>query len=108
MSEFREIEDVQDQCYHLELKQPLTSKQQILVTDASFQATGCTVVTEDGPNQCLPQHAKHVLQELVPKHLLPHKKVYVRLKFHSSLFGIQRCPSYFSRALETVVNSTYS
>ena len=51
MKEFREINEALDRCCQLSLRQPLPGKQLILMTDASFQATGYAVLIEDDPNQ---------------------------------------------------------
>ena len=51
MKEFREINEALDRCCQLALRQPLPGKQLVLVTDASFQAAGYTVLIEDDPNQ---------------------------------------------------------
>ena len=51
MKEFREINDALDRCCQLALRQPLPGKQQVLMTDASFQAAGYAVLIEDDPNQ---------------------------------------------------------
>ena len=51
MNEFREIIDVLDKCCQLALRQPLSEKN--LMGDASLQAAGYAVLTEDDPNQKL-------------------------------------------------------
>ena len=51
MKEFREINEAQDRCCQLALRQPLPGKQLVLMTDASFQAAGYAVLIEDDPNQ---------------------------------------------------------
>ena len=51
MKEFREINEALDRCCQLALRQLIPGKQLVLVTDASFQAAGYTVLTEDDPNQ---------------------------------------------------------
>ena len=51
MKEFREINEALDRCWQLALRQPLTGKQLVLMTDASFQAAGYAVLIEDDPNQ---------------------------------------------------------
>ena len=51
MKEFREINEPLDRCCQLALRQPLPSKQLVLMTDASFQAAGYAVLIEDDPNQ---------------------------------------------------------
>ena len=51
MEEFREINEALDRCCQLVLRQPLPCKQQVLMTDASFQAAGYEVLIEDDPNQ---------------------------------------------------------
>ena len=51
MKEFREINEALDRCRQLALRQPLTGKQLVLMTDASFQAAGYAVLIEDDPNQ---------------------------------------------------------
>ena len=65
----------------LELIQPLPDKQIILMTDASFQAAGYTVLIEDDPNQNSHQRAKPMLQwHTVPEYLLPCKKMSIYAK----------------------------
>ena len=51
MREFREINETLDRCCQLALRQPLPSKQLVLMIDASFQAAGYAVLIEDDPNQ---------------------------------------------------------
>ena len=51
MKEFREINEALDRCCQLALRQPLTGKQLVLMTDASFQAAGYAVLIEDDPNK---------------------------------------------------------
>ena len=51
MKQFREINEILDRCCQLALRQPLPGKQLVLMTDASFQAAGYTVLIEDDPNQ---------------------------------------------------------
>ena len=51
MKDFREINEALDRCCQLALRQPLPGKQLVLMTDASFQATGYAVLIEDDPNQ---------------------------------------------------------
>ena len=51
MKEFRETNEALDRCCQLALRQPLPCKQLVLMTDASFQAAGYTIVIEDDPNQ---------------------------------------------------------
>ena len=51
MKEFREINEALDRCCQLALRLPLPCKQLVLMTDASFQAAGYAVLTEDDPNQ---------------------------------------------------------
>ena len=51
MKEFKEINEALDRCCHLALRQPLPGKQLVLKPDASFQAAGYAVLTEDDPNQ---------------------------------------------------------
>ena len=43
--------EVLDRCRQLALRQPFPGKQLILMTDVSFQTTGCAVLIEDDPNQ---------------------------------------------------------
>ena len=50
MNDFREVNDVFDKFCQLELRQPLPDKQRFLWTDASFQAAGYAVLTEDDRN----------------------------------------------------------
>ena len=47
----REINEALDRCCQLALRQPLPGKQLVVMTDASFQAAGYAVLTEDDPNQ---------------------------------------------------------
>ena len=51
MKAFKEINEALDRCCQLALRQPLTGKQLVLMTDASFQAAGYAVLLEDDPNQ---------------------------------------------------------
>ena len=51
IQQFNEINRDLDKCSQLALKQPLPNKQLVLMTDASFTAAGCTILTEDDPNQ---------------------------------------------------------
>ena len=51
MKEFREINETLDRCCQLALRQLIPRKQLVLMTDASFQAAGFAVLTEDDPNQ---------------------------------------------------------
>ena len=51
MKEFREINEALGRCCQLALHQPLPGKQLVSLTDASFQAAGYAVLTEDDPNQ---------------------------------------------------------
>ena len=51
MKEFRERNNVLDNCSQLALKQPILDKWLILMTDARFQVAGYAVLTEDDPNQ---------------------------------------------------------
>ena len=51
MKEFKEINEALDRCCQLALRQPLLGKQLVLMTDASFQAAGYSVLIEDDPNQ---------------------------------------------------------
>ena len=51
MKDFREINEALERCCQLELRQALPGKQLVLITDASFQAAGYAVLTEDDPNQ---------------------------------------------------------
>ena len=51
MKEFREINEALDRRCQMALRQPLPGKQIVLMTDASFQAAGYTVLIEDDPNQ---------------------------------------------------------
>ena len=51
MKEFREINEALDRCCQLALRQPLPGKQLVLMTDASFQAAGYSVLIEDDQNQ---------------------------------------------------------
>ena len=51
MKEFRKINEALDRSRQLALRQPLPRKQLVLITDASFQAAGYAVLTEDDPNQ---------------------------------------------------------
>ena len=48
---FREINEALDRCCQLALRQPSPGNQKVLLTDASFQAAGYAVLTEDDPNQ---------------------------------------------------------
>ena len=51
VEQFNEINRHLDKCSQLALKQPLPNKQLVLMTDASFTATGYAILTEDDPNQ---------------------------------------------------------
>ena len=56
MNEFRELmntknKDVLDKCCQLAFGQPLPDKKLIPMTDASFQAAGYAVLTEDDTNK---------------------------------------------------------
>ena len=51
MKEFKELNEAVDRCCQLALRQPLPGKHFVLMTDASFQAAGYAVFTEDDPNQ---------------------------------------------------------
>ena len=51
MKEFTEINEALDRCCLLALRQPLSDKQLVLMTDASFQAASYAVLIEDDPNQ---------------------------------------------------------
>ena len=51
MKEFREINEALDRCCQLALRQPLPSKQLVLMTDSSFHTAGYAVLIEDDPNQ---------------------------------------------------------
>ena len=51
IEQFNEINQDLDRCSQLEIKQPLPNKQLVLMTDASFTATGYAILTEDDPNQ---------------------------------------------------------
>ena len=51
MKEFREINEALGRCCQLALRKPLTGKQLVLMTDASFQAAGYAVLIEDDSNQ---------------------------------------------------------
>ena len=51
MKEFRERNGALDRCCQLALRQPLPGKQLVLMADASFQAAGYAVLSEDDPNQ---------------------------------------------------------
>ena len=51
MKEFRKINEALDRCCQLALRQPLPGEQLVLMTDASFQAAGYAVLTEDDPNE---------------------------------------------------------
>ena len=62
MSETRSILDVIGKCCQLALRQPLSDKQLILLTEISFHAAGYAVLTEDDANQKLRQHTKPMPQ----------------------------------------------
>ena len=51
MKESREIKEALDSCCQLALRQPLPGQQLVIMTDASSQAAGYAVLTEDDPNQ---------------------------------------------------------
>ena len=51
MKDFREINEALERCCQLALRQPLPGTQLVLMTDASFQASGYAVLMEDDPNQ---------------------------------------------------------
>ena len=51
MQTFHKLNASLDNCCKLALKQPLKDKQMVLMTDASFTATGYALMTEDDPNQ---------------------------------------------------------
>ena len=51
IEQFNEINKDLDRCSQLALKQPLLNQQLVLLTDASFTATGYAILTEDDPNQ---------------------------------------------------------
>ena len=51
MEQFREINEALDRCCQLALRQPVSGKQLVLMADASFQAAGYAVLTEDDLNQ---------------------------------------------------------
>ena len=51
IKQFNEINSNFDKCSQLALKQPLPNKQRVLMTDASFTATGYAILTEDDPTQ---------------------------------------------------------
>ena len=51
MKQFREIKEALDRCYLLALRQPLPSKQLVVMTDASFHVAGFAVLKEYDPNQ---------------------------------------------------------
>ena len=51
VEQFNESNRDLDKFSHLALKQPLPSKQLVLITDASFTAAEFTILTEDNSNQ---------------------------------------------------------
>ena len=51
VQQFNEINRELDKCSQLALKQQLSNKQLVLMTDASFTAAGYAILTEDDPNQ---------------------------------------------------------
>ena len=51
MKDFREIIEALDRCCQLALNQPLPDEQLVLMTNASFQATGYAVLIQNIPNQ---------------------------------------------------------
>ena len=51
IEQFNEINRDLDRCSQLALRQPLPNRQLVLMTDASFTATGYAILTEDDPNQ---------------------------------------------------------
>ena len=62
MNELREIKDVLDENCQPALRQPLPDKQLTLMTDASFQAVGYEVSTEDDANEQFTSCAKAMPQ----------------------------------------------
>ena len=61
MKDFRELNEALDRCCQLALRQPLSGKQLVLMTVASFQAAGYAVLIEDDPTKSLRQRAKPML-----------------------------------------------
>ena len=63
MKEFRKINEALDRCCRLELRQPIPGKQLVFMTDASFQAAGYAVLSEDRTTRTknILQHAKLTL-----------------------------------------------
>ena len=51
MKELGEIKDALDRCCQLALRQSLSGKQLVHMTDASFQAAGYAVLIEDNSNR---------------------------------------------------------
>ena len=51
VEQFNEINRDLNRCSQLALKQPLSNKQLVLMTDASFTAAGYAILTEDDQNQ---------------------------------------------------------
>ena len=51
MKDFRKINEALDRCCQLALRQPLSRKQLVLMTDARFRAAGYAALIEDDPNQ---------------------------------------------------------
>ena len=51
MQRFRQLNEELQKCCELSLKQPLKDKQMVVMTDASFNAAGYALMTEDNPDQ---------------------------------------------------------
>ena len=51
VQQFNEINQDLDWCIQLALKQPLTNKQLVVMSDASFTAAGFAILTEDDTSQ---------------------------------------------------------
>ena len=51
MKKLREMDEDLHRCCQLALRQPLPGKLLVLMTDASFQATGYALLIGDDPNQ---------------------------------------------------------
>ena len=97
MKEVREINEALDGCCQLALRQPLTGKQLVLMTDASFQAAGYAELIEDDPNQKYTSKRKtYAPIAYGSKTYSPsqNQNVHLRKIFLSHLHGLQRIWTY--------------
>ena len=79
MNEFHHIKDVLENCFQLPLRQPLSDKQLILLSDAKFQEAGKAVTTEINSNQ----------------EFTSTRKTYARVPYGSTAFSHSHRKMYF-------------